>query len=854
MLRSAVVNTTQPNPEPQTLEGARPTRGRLRVLLGAAPGVGKTYAMLEEGKRLHELGEDVVVGFVEPHGRTAISAMTSGLEVIPRRTTTARGIEFTELDLSAILARRPAVALVDELAHTNAPGSINEKRWQDVEALLDAGIDVISTVNIEHIESLADVVEQIVGTRQQDTIPDRVLRDADQTEVIDLAPQALRERLAAGVVYPAERMDAAHSNYFRLGNLTALRELALLWLADEVDSALKRYRTEHGIDSKWEARERVVVALAGGDEGETLLRRGTRIAARSAGGELIAVHVTDPDGLRHQKTEALTTLRSLTETLGGSYHQVVGKDIPRALVEFARSVDATQLVIGVSRRSRLRAAITGPGIGATVIRDAGPIDVHIVTHESAGNSLALPRLDGALSLRRRLAGFAVTLIVGPLLAVLLLSVRSEQSITSDVLAFQLLVILVALIGGIWPAVFAAILSGLTIDFFFVAPTFSLGVYEPVHWLALGLYVVNAALVSYVVDQSARRSRAAERSAAESELLSAITGSVVRGEGALQALVSRTREAFALTGVRLLVRGDVLRADGEPAPDGRFTPVPVGDKAVLELHGRELEASERRLLAAVVAQIDAALEHSDLSDTASEIGPLTATDKVRSALLSAVGHDLRRPLAAATAAVGGLQSADETWSDADKAELLTTAAESLQTLASLVTNLLDVSRLQAGVLAVTIGQVDAEAAILRALDELHLGPAEVELDLDASLAPVLADEGLLERVLVNLLSNATRFAPPGTRVRISTSAIAGTVQLRIMDHGRGIPPERMEEVFLPFQRLGDTDNLTGLGVGLALAKGFTEGMGGALEAEDTPGGGLTMVVSLPAAETKQQEAR
>jgi two-component system sensor histidine kinase KdpD len=832
-------------------ERSRGTRGQLRVLLGAAPGVGKTYAMLEEGKRLREQGKDVVVGLVESHGRTAIAAMTNELEVIPRTATSHRGTQFTEMDLDAVLARRPAVVLVDELAHTNAPGSVHEKRWQDVEALLDAGIDVISTVNIEHIESLADVVEQIVGTRQPDTIPDRVLRDADQTEVVDVAPQALRERLADGVVYPAERMDAAHSNYFRLGNLTALRELALLWLADEVDSALKRYRTEHGIDSSWEARERVVVALTGGEEGETLLRRGARIAARSAGGELLAVHVTNPDGRGHQ-AEALTGLRSLTETLGGTFHQVVGRDIPRALVEFARSVDATQLVVGVSRRSRLKAAISGAGIGATVIRDAGPIDVHIVTHDAAGGHLALPRLEGALSAKRRIAGFAVTLVGVPLLAWLLLSFRSEQSITSDVLAFQLLVVLVALIGGIWPAVLAAILSGLTINFFFVAPTFSLGVYEPVHLLALGLYVINAALVSYVVDQSARRSRAAERSAAESELLSTITGSVVRGEGALQALVSLTREAFALTGVRLLVRGEVLRADGEPAPDGRFTPVAVGEEATLELHGRELEESERRLLAAVVAQIGAALEHSDLSDTAKEIGPLTATDKVRSALLSAVGHDLRRPIAAATAAVGGLQSADDTWSDADKVELLATAAESLQTLASLVTNLLDVSRLQAGVLGITIEQVDAEAAILRALDELHLGPAEVELDLDASLGPVLADEGLLERVLVNLLSNATRYAPPGTRVRISTSALGGTVQLRIVDHGPGIPRERMEDVFLPFQRLGDTDNLTGLGVGLALAKGFTEGMGGALEAEDTPGGGLTMVVSLPAVALKPEE--
>lgn len=820
-------------------------RGRLRVLLGAAPGAGKTYAMLEEGKRLLDEGRDVVIGYVEAHGRLVISGMAEDFEVVPRVTLTFGGIERTEMDLSAVLARKPDVALVDELAHTNLPGSVHEKRWQDVEDLRDAGIDVITTINIENVESLHDVAERITGVRQDETVPDRVVRAADQMEVIDLTPQAIRDRLAAGVIYPAEQIDAAQSNYFRIGNLTALRELALLWLADEVDSALRKYRAQHGIDSTWEARERIVVAVTGGPEGETLLRRGARIAARSAGGELLAVHVTNPNGFQHD-LESFSALQALTERLGGTFHQVVGEDVARALVEFARAADATQLVIGVSRRGRLRVAFTGPGIGATVIRESGSIDVHIVTHEEAGATFALPRLGGALSIRRRIAGFVLALVGGPLLTWLLLSLRSEASITSDVLAYQLLVILVALVGGIWPALFAAIASGLTLNFFFVAPALSLSVYEPVHLLALALYVLNASLVSYVVDQAARRSRAATRSAAESELLTTVTGSVVRGEGAVQALVSRTREAFGLAGVRLMAGGQVLQTDGEPLPDGKFTSVPVGHRATLELHGRDLAASERRLLSAIVTQIEAALEHSDLTETASEVGPLAATDKVRSALLSAVGHDLRRPLAAATAAVSGLRSADAHWSEADRDELLATAEESLQKLAALVTNLLDVSRLQAGVLGISLGPVDTDDAILAALDELKFGPGKVELNLDAELPPVLADQGLLERVLVNLLSNAARFAPPGTRVRISTSALGDTVQIRIVDHGPGIPQERLEQIFLPFQRLGDTDNLTGLGLGLALSKGFTEGMGGSLEIEDTPGGGLTMVVSLPAA--------
>ena len=284
-------------------------RGRLRVLLGAAPGVGKTYTMLEEGRRLHAEGRDVVVAIVETHGRAATAAMIADLEVVPRADVTHRGMRLDEMDLDAVLRRAPELALVDELAHTNAPGSRNEKRWQDVHVLLDAGIDVISTVNIQHIESLHDVVQRITGIAQRETIPDHVLREADTVEVVDLSPQALRDRLAGGSVYPAERIDAALSNYFRLGNLTALRELALLWLADEVDQALQRYRAEQGIDASWEARERVVVTLTGGVEGETLLRRGARIATRSSGGELLAVHVTTQDGLRRGDPEALARQR-----------------------------------------------------------------------------------------------------------------------------------------------------------------------------------------------------------------------------------------------------------------------------------------------------------------------------------------------------------------------------------------------------------------------------------------------------------------------------------------------------------------------------------------------------------------
>ncbi|MFE6253648.1 ATP-binding protein [Agromyces sp. NPDC057865] len=822
-------------------------RGRLRVLLGAAPGVGKTHTMLEEGRRLRDEGRDVVVAFVETHGRAATAAMVDGLEVVPRRHEEHRGLALEEMDVDAVLAREPEIALVDELAHTNAPGSRHPKRWQDVEDLLAAGIDVISTVNTQHIESLGDVVLEITGAQQRETIPDAVLRAADQIEVVDLAPQALRDRLAGGLVYPAERIDAALSNYFRLGNLTALRELALLWLADEVDQALKAYRAEHGITGKWEARERVVVALTGGPEGETLLRRGARIAARSSGGQLLAVHVTAPDGLRTRHPEALDRQRALVEQLGGTFHQVVGEDVPRALVDFARASDATQLVLGVSRRSRLAAAFTGPGIGATVIRESGDIDVHIVTHAAAGSGFSLPRLGGALSRTRLVAGFAIALVFGPLVSWVLTLFHTESSITSDVLAYQLLVIVVALVGGLWPALFAAVLSGLTLNYLFIQPLYTLTIAEPRQLLALVFYVANALLVSLVVDQAARRTREARRAAAESQLLATISGSVLRGEDALQAMVTQTREAFGLSGVRLLVDGEPRVTDGEPADHDRVSTIPIGTRGGLELHGGDLAASERRLLQVIATQLDAAIEHGALASAAEAADELAETDRVRSALLAAVGHDLRRPLTSASAAVSALRSPDVALPPEQRAELLDTAAESLDALADLVTNLLDVSRLQAGALAVTLRPTDVADVVFPALDELELGPAEVELDLADDLRPMLADAGLLQRVVVNLLANAVRHSPDGERVRVAASTFRGRTELRVVDRGPGIPPERRDEVFTPFQRLGDTDNETGLGLGLALSKGFVEGMDGSLEVEDTPGGGLTMVVTLPTAE-------
>ncbi|CAN5378679.1 DUF4118 domain-containing protein [soil metagenome] len=883
-------------------------RGLLHVYLGAAPGVGKTFTMLEEGRRLKEQGLDVVVGVVETHGRAATAKLVEGLEVMPRRRVAHRSVALDEFDVKALIERAPQWALIDELAHTNAPGSLNAKRWLDVSLLLDAGINVMSTVNIQHIESLHDVVEKITGIAQKETIPDSVLRAADQIELVDLAPEALRARLSGGFIYPAGTIDAALSNYFRLGNLTALRELALLWLADEVDVALTAYRNEHGIGQKWEARERVVVALPGGPEGETLIRRGARIAARSSGGELLAVHVSGADGLAAANPGALAAQRTLVEQLGGKYYHVVGDDTPNALVDFARGANATQLVIGVSRRSRLTALVTGAGIGATVIRESGDIDVHIVTHAAAG-TLALPRLGGALTLRRQLTGAAISVVGLPLLTLGLSTIRSDETITSDVLLYQLLIVVVALVGGLRPAVPTAVAAGLLLDFYFVAPLYTVTINDPRHLLALVIFLVVAVLVSVVVDSSARRTRAARRSAAEAETLSTVAGSVLRGQDALQALIDRLREVFSLDRVTLESDGEVLyeavspgagaggenesivdhfesaatriavssaqrvtaklrrhpdSALGQAAPaadDSRAaaastmhaerahaepleTVYDLSDSGRLLLSGRTLQASDRRILAAFLSQIESALVQRRLAAAAESIRPLEQADRMRTALLAAVGHDLRTPLSAATAAVSSLRSSEVRWSESDRDDLLRTAEESLLTLAELVSNLLDVSRLQAGVLAVASSEVGLDEIVPLALDELHVAPGAVTVNVSPQLPPVVCDPALLQRVLVNLLSNALRYSPGNRPPMISASAFAETVQLRVIDQGPGIPEDRLTDAFQPFQRLGDTDNTTGVGLGLALSRGFIEAMGGTLEAENTPGGGLTMVVSLP----------
>ncbi|NUS07866.1 MAG: sensor histidine kinase KdpD, partial [Nonomuraea sp.] len=638
-------------------------RGRLRVYLGAAPGVGKTYAMLNEARRASDRGRDVVVALVETHGRAPVARLLDGLEIVPGRTLVHRGATFTELDADAVIERRPKVALIDELAHTNVPGSRHAKRWQDVQDILDAGIDVVSTLNVQHLESLRDVVERITGVPPRESVPDAVVRRADQLELVDLSPEALRRRLAHGNLYPPERVDAALANYFRIGNLTALRELALLWVADKVDRQLTAYRIDHDIADTWEARERVVVALTGGPEGDTLVRRAARIAARTKGADLLAVHVTRADALSSGGDPAnLLRQRKLVEDLGGTYHQVVGDDIPHALIEFAHGVNASQLVLGASRRGRL-ARLFARGVGMTTTALSGSIDVHMVMHEATARGPGRPRPGGALTRTRRLSGWALVLLAMPLLTAVIAPLG--LSLPSEILLFLLLVVGVALVGGMWPALTAAVLGFGLLNWFFTPPVHTLTISEPENVLALAIFVLVAAMVSTVVDLAARRSREAARSRADAEVLSTLAGHVLRGESALASLLGRLRETFGLTSVTLLERDDgpadwrIVATSGGPPVTSADTPgadvVTVDERLVLAVRGGMLDAGDRRVLGAFAAEAAVALRQERLREAAERAEPLAEADRMRTALLAAVSHDLRTPLASAMASVESLRN-------------------------------------------------------------------------------------------------------------------------------------------------------------------------------------------------------
>jgi two-component system sensor histidine kinase KdpD len=761
------------------------------------------------------------------------------------------------MDTDVILARRPQVVLIDELAHTNVPGGRHTKRWEDVDEVLDAGIDVISTLNIQHLESLNDVVERVTGVVQRETIPDEIVRGADQIELVDMTPEALRRRMAHGNIYAPEKVDAALGHYFRVGNLGALRELALLWMADRVDDELSAYRDRYGISEPWETKERIVVALTAAPGSEQLLRRAARMAARTHG-ELIGLHVRLADGgaSEYRMTDRLERLRTLLGELGGRYAEVSGADVAVALSAFARAENATQIILGASRRPRLKELLRGSVINR-VIAGAGRIDVHVIASHQ-GDETPMPTAPRRGHLvrfppRRRLAGWLLAALAVPALTAGLTPFRDSLGLPGVLLVLLLGVVGVTLVGGAGPALLAAAAAALLADFYFTPDYNSFHMRHLTDAVALGAFVAVAAVVSVLVDRLARRGLQMARAQAEAEALARLAGDVVPSSSeALPDLVGDLRRTFDLDAVAVLrPEGGgwtTVAAAGGPVParpqDAAFS-AQLAEGTVLVLAGATVNADDTRLLSAFVAQLRLAQERTALADRAASAGELEDANKLRTAILSAVSHDLRTPLAAIKAAATSVLSNDVDWSAEQVVDFARTIDAQADRLTGLVSNLLDMSRLQAGALRPAVGPADIEDLLYETVDGLGPASAGVVVDVAPCLPAALADAGLLERALANVLSNALAWSPPGIAVRLEAAAPGEDVLIRVVDQGPGIPPEGRHRLFQPFQRLGDGAGASpnGVGLGLAVASGFTSAMGGELAVEDTPGGGATFVFHL-----------
>ncbi|MCW2809976.1 MAG: kdpD [Friedmanniella sp.] len=833
-------------------------RGHLRVFLGAAPGAGTTCAMLAEGHRAAARGTDVVVALVQTHGRPATEAALDSLEVLRTARSAAGDPATAELDVAAVLARGPQLALVDELGHRRAGGEPDDgrtvARWQEVERLLGAGIDVVSTLDVQQLESLVDVVESVTGTRPPTTVPDALVRAAE-VELVDISPPALRRRLAQGDLAGADRPDVEQSRFYREGNLAALRELSLLWLAERVDEDLERYRSTHGIEETWATRERVVVGVSGAPESAALMRRAARIASRAAGSEWLAVYVTPRHDQGPMTPQSLERLAARAEELGGSFRSVVAADVAEGLLDFARGVNATQVLIGASRRSRL-SALLRPGTGEIVVAECGEIDVHVVSHDYAHRGQGARRRRATVGRTRRRWGYLLAVGGTAALAAALELTADLHGLPTESLLMLTMVVATALVGGLLPAVVAALLGGLGLNFLFVAPTRTLTVADPENALALVVFLVVGTAVATVVDRAARRSEQAVRARAEANALAVLAQNLVGAGDSQTQLLARAAEMFGMTGAAVLETGPdgafgVAEAYGD-APDSPArsdATAEVAPGVVLALRGHTLRAADRSLLTAYAAHVAVLRERRRAVAEAAHAAELAEANRTRTALLAAVSHDLRSPLAVTKAAVSSLRGTEVVWSSEDRAELLAVIEDATDQLVGLVANLLDMSRLQTGAVNPLTTSVDLDAAVTGALGPLP-GAEEVEVRLGPDLPYADVDPGLLERVVANVVENALRHTPAGTRVQITGATWTDEqrrdrVSVRVADHGPGVPASARDALFAPFQQLGDVPQGDGLGLGLAVARGLTEAMHGTLTAEDTPGGGLTMAITLPA---------
>lgn len=879
------MNAEEPlRPDPDALLAAtRRGRGRLKVFLGMSPGVGKTYEMLRAARRRKAEGGDVVVGVVETHGRRETQSLLRGLDVMARKPIEYRGRTLMEFDLDAALARKPELLLVDEFAHSNAPGSRHPKRWQDVEELLAAGIDVWTTLNVQHLESLVDVVWKITGVRQRETVPDLALSGADEIELIDITPAELRERMAEGKVYVPETARLAADRFFKVENLTALRELALRRAAQAVDDQLIGAMKRAGVEGPWAAGERILVLVGPDTMASSLVRAGRRLSDQMMDAPWTVAHVERPNAPAASRagSQKLLEALKLAEQLGGATVTLTGDDLVASVLDFARRNNMTQIVVGKSRRRNpLRRSLI-----PALLAESNGAALHVITESSEP---AAPEPRPRPSLRnapwRGHAGALAS--VGAAAALAFVVDRQVESVNLAMM-FMLSVLVSGLAFGLWPAVLAAAASAFVYNFFFLEPRLTVWIGHPADVLTFAVFFAVALATGWLTGRVRDQARAvARRASAISAVLAATRrlSSAAKSDDAAKVLAEQLAAATGCKAVVLTPEGDDLRLaaasppvdalspgdmaaarwaweKGEAAgvgtgtlPNAGWTFRPLqGVKAragVVAIEPQAVASEEgERFVAALLDQGAVALERAEFAAAAADAEALRRTDRLRSALLNSVSHDLRTPLSTVLGSVTTLIDYGKSLSASVREDLLVSIREEAERLNRYVGDLLDMTRLEGGGL-VTRQEVADVRDILRAAVERvkrRLDGRKVAWDFPDRVTLVRADPALLEQALVNILENAIAYSPDGTSIEVAAYEDRNNVVISIEDEGRGIPTAELERVFEKFRRMDEaTDRGKGAGLGLAISKGFVEAMGGRIAAASPihDGRGTRILISLP----------
>lgn len=870
-------------------EERRARRGKLTVFFGAAPGVGKTYAMLEAARSERDLRRDVVIGVVETHGRYDTAALTIGLELLPRRTVEYRGVKLDELDLDAVLLRRPGLVLVDELAHTNAPGSRHAKRWQDVEELLDAGVDVYTTVNVQHIESLNDVVAQITGVVVRETVPDRVIELADEIRLVDLPPAELLERLQEGKVYVPEQARRALEGFFKKSSLTALRELALRQTAERVDDEMQVQKRADGVEGAWPVAERILVCVSPSPASARLIRAARRMAATLRAG-WIAAYVETPASLRmsEKARERVSENLRLAERLGAETVRLSGESAANEIIAYARTRNVTKIVVGKPTHPAWRDFLRRSFLDE-IVRATPDIDIQVVTGRDPERESAPPEPSLAKAPSLTWSGVAAAVVAVVASTTFSWFAFGRAELADVVMAYLFGIVLVAMRFGFGASILASILSVLLVDFFFVPPYLTFAVSDVRHIVTFIVMFVVAIVISRLTkrirDQAdAARSRemrssrlhAMSRELADTASLDALRPIATRHVGAafdadvcllLPDVEGRLEVAFREERAFDFARNDQgvvewvwtqgktagMGTDTLPSASALFVCLGVGRKVgILGLRPRNPKSlgdpEQRQLLDAFARQIATAIERMRLAADARRAEIEMETERLRSSLLSSVSHDLRTPLGVITGATSTLLHDDANLDAATRRDLAQTAHEEAERLNRLVKNLLDMTRLAAGAIRPKKEWHPLDEIVgvaLRRLDSRLVG-RQADVKLAPDLPPVPLDDLLVEQVLLNLLDNAIKYAPAGSPISLTAKAIDGkrAVEIEVADRGPGVPQGERDRIFEKFYRVRQGETEAGAGLGLAICRGFVEAHGGRIWVEDREGGGARFCFTLP----------